>query len=140
MHNRILWRTDQLEGLLAMARALENATDAFEIEPFYLLNSYDREAFQGLAEAWNAFPVHDARSQTLAMAIIDLRRESQVIASLTAKIAKFEVPRLGTIGSQWASDDQMKDLSNRLETVRAARRTIEARLTSAQAKLPSHLR
>lgn len=134
---RLRKRTDQLEGLVAMGRRLVDIISDVQNNYGYFYRTHSQAAFDDLAAAFAVVPVHDARSYSVATAIMRLRHVSVSSAQLVQRLADYySDPSSHNAHSSAWSNGQMAHLAECLGAADEAVKTLVVRLAHVDRKLP----
>lgn len=138
---RLKMRTDQLESLVAMARLLRDAVQEAEWTPLYFGLRYRPDVFTDLKAAFAVTLVHDARSATVAQALMALRRESvRAQEYLHWENSRITATGAGIFGQQALGAQFKAAFDPIVRAVTDAHDVLEARRARAWSKLPERER
>ncbi|GLK49515.1 hypothetical protein GCM10017620_24880 [Brevundimonas intermedia] len=133
---RLLRRTDQLESLTAMSRRLVDLLSDVQNCHAYFDSRYVEAAFKDIAAALKEVPVHDARSYSVATAVMNLRRVSESSLPLLDWLSNYHLKVPYSAAWDMEADARFHAIGAGLDEANAALRVLEARLARVDAKLP----
>ncbi|MFN7111699.1 MAG: hypothetical protein ACK4M2_08670 [Brevundimonas sp.] len=133
---RLRQRTDQLEGLSAMGRRLVKILSEVENSYDYFENRFVDAAFQDISAAFAEVPVHDARSYSVATAVMTLRRISLRVLEPLHWLTEYHLRTSYHPSWDIEAENRFSIVQSALDEAILALNVLEARLDRVESKLP----